>query len=419
MLFFYCALLSLIQPFLAVELSIYNGFTEVRQLHNGNNEYTYPFTNDEYGNIIDGSISFDGTPFLRQEVYSTSESLKGAKVTVRRSTVCECQTIQAEIVDPNSMLLKNLETGVYFYADKDSVEYTSTRPNNGGTTLMLQFEKEHQGTLSYLMRGITWAPNYDLFFTNNDDSELRSYANIKNNQQREYTVENTKLLGGYVQLASGSSQPAPAFDAGMSAMKGGAIRADGEQKGVYSYTLNDKYTLRPSSSIRLPFIDIVAKSRFYYKTSTSFSTGQYQGVFQKAYDLTPDRFMPGGVITIRDNQVLVGQANLPDVPENYTQTVTVGQDNDVRYLVKGNLTSQSENKEGTVVSQTYELDVQVMNFKNKPVDVELLVQGNGQLTVHNTNCNSANVNGAQLNLPVQLQQGETRQCKLNVTVKLV
>jgi len=399
-----------------VELSIYNGFTEVRQLHNGNDGYVYPFTNDEYGNIIDGSISWDGTPFLRQEVYNTIESLKDAKVTVRRSTVCECQTIQAKIVDPSSMLLENLETGAYFYADKDSVEYTSVRPNNGGTTLTLQFNKEHKGTLSYLMRAITWAPNYDLFFTNNDDSELRSYANIKNNQQREYTVENTKLLGGNVQLASGSSQPAPVFDREMSAMKGGAIRTDGEHKGVYSYTLNDKYTLRPSSSIRLPFIDIVAKSRFYYKTSTSFSKGQYQGVFQKTYDLTPDQFMPGGIITIRDNRVLVGQANLPDVPANYTQTISVGQDNDVRYLVKGNLTSQSEN-EGIVLSQTYELDVQVMNFKDKPVGVELVVQENGQITLHNTNCNFVNVNGAQLNLAVQLQQGETRQCKFTATLK--
>jgi hypothetical protein len=171
MLFFCFALLCLSRSLFAVELSIYKSFTEVRQLHKGIGEYTYQFANAEYGNIIDGSISWDGTPFVRQEVYNTITSLQDAKVIVRRSTVCGCETIQAKIIDPNSMLLQNVETGAYFYADKQSIEYTSTRPNEGGTALMFQFDSkttEHSGTLSYLMKGITWTPNYDLFLIGNN-----------------------------------------------------------------------------------------------------------------------------------------------------------------------------------------------------------------------------------------------------------
>ncbi|CAF4840928.1 unnamed protein product, partial [Rotaria magnacalcarata] len=54
--------------------------------------------------------------------------------------------------------------------------------------------------------------------------------------------------------------------------------------------------------------------------------------------------MPAGIVTIHDNQVLVGQVALPDVPENYTQTFEVGQDNDVRFMIKGNLTAKSDDK---------------------------------------------------------------------------
>ncbi|CAF1047738.1 unnamed protein product, partial [Rotaria sordida] len=229
------------------------------------------------------------------------------------------------------MLLQNLNTGAYFYADKLSIEYTSVRPNNGGTVLVFQFESnmtEYNGTLSYLMKGITWKPNYDLFLTDNNETKLRAYANIKNGQQQEYNVENTHLLGGDIQLATSN----PNFN-DMSLLRQASadlqkIQSDGEQKGLYSYSLNDQYTLRSLSSIRLPFIDIVAKYQFYYKALTTMNRGQYQGVFERNYDLTPDHFMPAGIISINDNRILVGQSNLPDVPENYTQSISVGYDND-------------------------------------------------------------------------------------------
>jgi len=313
-----------------------------------------------------------------------------------------------------------LITGAYFYADKQSIEYTSTRPNDGGTTLSFQFQSKataHSGTLSYLIQGITWNPTYDLSLTGTNDYKLVGYANIKNNQQREYTVETTHLLGGDVQLANGRVQPSRDFESMKVTTHMKPIQSDAEHQGLYSYLLNDKYTLRPLSSIRLPFIDIAAKYQFYYKALASIGTGPYQGVFERTYDITPDHFMPAGIITIRDNQVLVGQASLPDVPENYTQTFNLGRDNDVRYSVKGNLTSKSDEK-ASVQVETYELDVQIMNFKNKDINAQLTLQDGVQITLLETTCASVNAQGNQLNLSVQLKQGEQRQCKVNVTVRL-
>ncbi len=165
----------LIYSAFAVELNIYKTVTEVRQSQNGVGTYNYVFNNGQYSNIIQGSISWDGTPFISQVIYNTNDGLKGAAVTVRRSDTCECNIINAKVVDPNTMLLENVDTGAYFYADTYSIDYTTKKPNSGGTTLTIEFEDkttDYNGTLSYLTRGITWTPNYDLFVTDPDSKLL-------------------------------------------------------------------------------------------------------------------------------------------------------------------------------------------------------------------------------------------------------
>jgi hypothetical protein len=153
---------------LAVDLNIYKSVTEVRQAENGVGSFSYVFNNGQYASIVQGSISWNGTPFVNLDIYNTVDGLKGAQVTVRVSTVCECAVIHAKIIDPNALLLENLDTGAYFYADSLSIQYTSKKPNSGGTTLTIQFadkNTKYNGTLSYLTSGITWSSNYDLFVT--------------------------------------------------------------------------------------------------------------------------------------------------------------------------------------------------------------------------------------------------------------
>ena len=196
---------------------------------------------------------------------------------------------------------------------------------------------------------------------------------------------------------------------------GRPIGVGGEERGFYYYVLKTKYSLRPSSSIRLPFIDINAECRFYYKTTANVGTGQYKGVFQRNYDVKSDQFVPAGILTIRDNKVLVGQSSLPDVPENYTQTVTIGQDNDIRYSINGNMTATSDDK-AKIVWRTYSLDVTISNYKKKDVKGQLDFYGAIRTTIDQTNCTSAKVNSNLINLPFELKQGASSQCRLTVTL---
>jgi hypothetical protein len=132
--------------------------------------------------------------------------------------------------------------------------------------------------------------------------------------------------------------------------------------------------------------------------------------------LISDQFLPAGILTIRDNQILIGQSSLPDVPENYTQTMTIGQDNDIRYLIKGNITASSEEK-AKIVWRTYELDITISNYKKKDVKGQLDFSGAIQTNLEGNTCKSAKVNGNMINLPFELNHGGNYQCQFSVTLK--
>ena len=162
--------LFLSHPLFAVDLYIYKSVTEIRKIQSGFSQYQQFFGNNEYENIIESSINWNGTPFTKQELYNKIDTLKNALVTIRHSNLLGYETIEAKIIDPNTMLLQNLETRGYFYADHHSIEYKSCRPDTDGTVLRFQFKKNtrYEGILSYLMKGISWSPDYNLLIEDAD-----------------------------------------------------------------------------------------------------------------------------------------------------------------------------------------------------------------------------------------------------------
>ena len=252
---------------------------------------------------------------------------------------------------------------------------------------------------------------------------IAAYANIRNNQQQEYDVNNTFLYSGDLQLVNAFStklsQPSMVRTALKSSVadntSGTSIEFSGEERGFYFYSLKTNYKLRPSSTIRMPFVEINPICKFYYKTSTNIGSGQYKGVFQRNYDFQPDKFVPAGVFTIRDQKVLIGQSNVPDVPENFTHTIVIGQDNDVRYSVNGNLIASNEEK-AKVIWRTFELDVTISNFKSKPVRGQLDFFGAIQTNIDHTTCDGLKVKANSINLPFELNSGENTVCRFTVTL---
>ena len=194
------------------------------------------------------------------------------------------------------------------------------------------------------------------------------------------------------------------------------IQFDGEQKGFYFYSLKTNYLLRSASSIRLPYITINPKCQFYYRTFAGINAGKSSGIFQRTYDFTPNQFIPGGIITVRDNQVLIGQANLPDVPDNYTQILTFGSDNDVRYSINGNQTGSNEDNT-KITWRSYQLDVTISNFKSKSVQGQLNFYGAIQTILDKSTCKSVKVDGTSINLSFDLKANTNQQCQLSITLR--
>ena len=250
--------------------------------------------------------------------------------------------------------------------------------------------------------------------------DLRGYANIRNTQQQEYQIDNTYLYSGDLQLANNFAQPilfrAAAKSSAAAPASPSSIQFAGEGQGFYFYSLKINYLLRPTSSIRLPFINSNPICQFYYRAFTSVNTGIYKGVFQRTYDFTPERFLPGGIITIRDNQILIGQSNLPDAPENFTQTITLGQDNDVRYSINGNQTASSDNN-AKVTWRSYTLDITISNYKNKDVQGQLNFYGAIQTTITDSTCGPSKVDGNNINVPFKITASDNYQCQLSVTLR--
>ena len=431
--------LFLSHPLFATDLHIYRSITEIRRIQTGFGRYQQFFGNDEYENIIESSINWDGTPFTKQELFNKIDTLKDALVTVRQSNALGCEKIEAKIVDPNTMLLQNLETRGYFYADHHSIEYKSSRPDRNGTVLSFQFKTNtsFEGTLSYLMRGISWSPDYNLLVKDDDSKffidllfkidklsfsfveacNLRAYANIRNNQQEKYQVDNTKLYNGDIQIVNNYPQYSRVRKSTMASISAPEfIQLDGEQKGIYFYSLKQKYTLLPRSSIRLSFITVNLKCKFYYKTTTRISSGKYQGVFQRNYDLISDQFLPAGILTVRDHEILMGQARIPDISVNYTQAIALGQDNDVRYVIRGNLTASNKNNEKTRW-QTYELNVTIFNYKNQAVNGQLHFYAAIRTTIARSTCHSLKVDEHMVHFPFELQKNNHYQCQIEITLK--
>lgn len=75
-----------------------------------------------------------------------------------------------------------------------------------------------------------------------------------------------------------------------------------------------------------------------------------KGAFQRNYGFQLDKFVPSGVMTLRDGYVLVGQTNLPTKPENFEQIIRIGNDEDIRYEFEGILIKSNNAKRTTAWS---------------------------------------------------------------------
>ena len=222
---------------------------------------------------------------------------------------------------------------------------------------------------------------------------LRALADIVNNHQRAYNVNNSTLTSGTVNLIA--SSPSPTFYVSSNTMAAAAISntPTASNYGTYTYQIKDTYTLYPQSTKTFPFITPTIAFVYTLEATTYIQAGgSNNGLFQRTFNIKPSEFLPGGPVTFYQNQMILGQASISDTAKNANTTVTLGTDPDIQYTIDSVITGTHQSP----FSQDLSVNVTLVNRKEKQtVTVKLTLNGGYQSTVFSAKSTSAGLTVTQ------------------------
>lgn len=108
------------------------------------------YTRDVFSSIIHGSMSVEGIPIESKQVVPKANNLTNQTLFYRRvpkGDACECRVIQAD-----ELLLQDIETGRYFYGQRNQIEYKNV-PEQEGTEIHYVLRQPGLATISYQIHG--------------------------------------------------------------------------------------------------------------------------------------------------------------------------------------------------------------------------------------------------------------------------
>lgn len=110
-----------------------------------------------------GSIDFPGATLTEQDVYSSNELLRNTDVHVASGV--GCNFAKAKLVDPYSLLVQ--EASKFRYVDQKSIQFDKEPHLNGKIIAAhLKNVKANKSNFTYLTRGLSWTPRYDVTVIN-------------------------------------------------------------------------------------------------------------------------------------------------------------------------------------------------------------------------------------------------------------
>ena len=374
-------LLALASAASATDLRIYPDFTEFREAVTVPAAgYTFTLPASAWGQVVPGSVDLEGiTVASRVEGSQGSwlNSLEGQSVTLIENGVRSPVTL----VRAQDLLIKDAQ-GSYRTVDYGQLAFPSLPPLNAGAKaqgVRFNVAGGGSGVLSYLSRAVSWSPRYSLKVAASGAASLSALADIRNNSEQAYRVNTTELFAGEVQLSGGRPMPyamrSEAADA-VAAAPAPKINSLGELRGLYRYALSTPFDLPAGSTVSLPFLQPKVSFERYASLNLGFSPQGGSGKLDRAYRLTADALLPAGVVTVRDEGRVVGQANISDTAKGDPLELDLGSDPDVAYTRTVQVLRQD--KTTAVVKVTLTLT----NAKDRPIRAEVTENlGGGDVSV--------------------------------------
>ena len=323
-------------------------------------------------------------------------SSNGERILIQRSSNNDTFT-EAIMIDETRNLVYDLIDRTYYMINSDRIKYFSIPlARKYVVDFMVDTNQAEQVYLRYLQKNIKWKVRYDLLLeTNDSDSILQAYADIRNDGSSILMIDSAELIAGDVNIQSSapsggyyegngyaayeafdgsSDQQIAAAPALTTTVPPPSISSGAELAGVYVFSINETFILDPRSNYILPMFRPVIEIERYGLIEKYFRRMDNRGNAQRAYRVrVPDRYLPKGHVFVRESNRLVGEIYWSDHSANETNEFNIGEDPDLQYMESIQLVSRRQVYEANgyrFMLSTYTINLRLINNKNRSMNIE-------------------------------------------------
>lgn len=398
----------------AQQTTLYRGFAEVQQPINlPNGAWVWQPGTNLWNSLVAGTLRLQGVSELSRQVQTkAAPAVLSAYVGKKIAFFWEGKWNEATVVDAGLPLF--LFEGRYLSSLPGVVTYPD--PSGFGKTpeLSITFRYQGQGaaTLGYLTRGLSWSLRYSLDIARNPDGspvgELVGWATLNNGLEQTLNLGRIELVAGSVPLLEGGLAQAQAqaplqrsFMTADTAAAAPSAEFVGEASGVYRYRLPGEWVLE-SGSTEVPFLRSRIAPVFYWRYSAGFS-GASEMRFERGYRFEAPENLAGGLVSLRDGGVFVGQSSFSDLGKGNEARLSLGADPDGR----------ADRRVENLGQGRYRVTMTLRNPKTYPIEVEISEAFDSRSTL---DFPSATRTPEGYRLRIALRPGEVRALSYAVTI---
>lgn len=368
-------LLATLLPILGIcaaqEATVYRAFAELRQpvtLPGGS--WTWEPSQAVLQSLIAGTLELSGVEESSRlvEVLPQSNPLsayRGKKV----QFYWEGRWREATVIDPDRPIFEF--EGRYLTALPGFIAYPDPVGLRPGPAARVTFRYQGGGpaTLSYLSRGLGWKLYYTL-----EGSKLTGWAALENRLGQVLEFKQLELVAGSVPLLEGGFEPPlPSAQALEFRAAPGKAAAEfiGEAGGTYRYRLPGALTLPPGQT-ELPFLQVGVQPTYTWRWQSGFTSAS-EISFERGYRFAAPENLAGGLVSLRDQGVFVGQAFLPETPKGAPVALALGPDPEGKAARKVEVLAQNRFRVSTTVKnpKKYSLEVEMLESFPQPFTLEI------------------------------------------------
>ncbi len=355
----------------AQELTVSYNFAEVRSpVTLTGNKFEWTPTPDLAQFLIPGSLELEYSEVqsltLLPGISNLLKFFEGKEVMVR---IEDNRIVKAIVIRADLGLFEI--AGQYRQLDASQVIFPSLEGVRFEPTYQWQFAGAGgKSNLSYLTRALTWSPRYTLNVVG-DTGRLTAWADLRNAGATPYNVPEITLVAGQINLESGQQnqnfQSNQAQNLNVArADSVNSVEAIGESAGLQIFKYPKALTLGSGTTTSVPFLNKSTKLERILDYTGSFTDAPRQVLaMQRLYRVQSETDLPAGVVTVREDNRVVGQARVSDTPKAERANLYLGSDFDLRLLRTTEVISR------TNTFAKFKVVFSLTNTKNRPVMIRL------------------------------------------------